>query len=55
MDGARSDPKDLWEFTTNYITTIDAKNSDELVTFTYKIWQAIVHKFMKNTNIKDGF
>lgn len=55
MGGAKSDPRDIWSFASAYIKTINPRNHDEAQTFSYRIWEAIVHKFIKNTNIKDGY
>ena len=50
-----SDINDLFIFSKSFFSTIDKKNDEQLTTFGFKIWDAIVNNFIKKTNVKDGF
>ena len=50
-----SDLTELFLFTKSYFQSIDRGKNDELNTFSFKIWDIIVYKFIRKTNIRDGF
>lgn len=55
LNGAMSDINDLFIFSKSFLSTIDKTNDEQLTTFGFKIWDAIVNNFIKKTNVKDGF
>lgn len=53
--GAKESPEEIWAFTKGYIKTIDTSNKNEVITFSFKIWEFIVQKSIRTTNVKIGF
>ena len=55
LNGALSNINDVFRFSKSFLGTINKNSDDQLSTFAYKIWNFIVHNFIKKTNVKDGF